>query len=518
MNAPVDLRDITLSDKFEVENGRVFITGTQAIARLLLLQKDLDARNGLNTRGYVSGYRGSPMGMLDNTLWREKKRMEAAGVVFNPGVNEDLAATSVWGTQQVAFFPDPKVDGVYAMWYGKAPGVDRSADVLRHGNTAGAAPNGGVLLAVGDDHPGKSSTVVNQSEPLLQALHIPVLYPSNVEEIITFGLLGWAMSRHIGLWVGLKTINETVEQTQTVDISLGQFRPVLPDRGETSVNLVKPGFAPQADEARMVRNRLPLIGDFVRANKIDRQVFDGAGGIGIVTSGKGYNDTRAALDMIGLGEARLKELGIAIYKVGCIWPLEETGLREFAEGRPELILVEEKREMIEGQVAKIFMNDSTRPTIIGKTDDAGGAMLPSDVQLTPIMIAQALVKRFTKAGLLTSEELAAFSKVVDVFSPPPPKLEQYGGDGRMPYFCSGCPHNTSTKLPEGSFGMAGIGCHGLALLMRKDTLPPIHMGGEGMNWAGAAPSLAPTTCSKTSATALISIRVLWRSARQSRRV
>ena len=489
MSGMPELMDVELSDKFEKDDGRIFISGTQALARIALIQGQLDQQRGLNTRGFISGYRGSPLGMLDNTLWREKSRMEQAGVVFQPGVNEDLAATAVWGTQQLEFFPDPQVDGVYAMWYGKAPGVDRSADVMRHGNNFGTHRHGGVLVAVGDDHPGKSSTVVNQSEPLLAALDIPVLYPSDVQEIIEFGLLGWELSRYSGLWVGLKTVNETVEQTQTVSLYTSDFHVELPDRGldTDNVNIKRAGFNPQAMEVTVKRVRLPQVHKFVRANNIDKLRIGGTDGLGIVTSGKSYSDVIQALSLLGLDTAAAKSLGIAIYKVGCVWPLEPEGLQEFAHGRQELLFVEEKSAMLEPQAAQLFINAVERPRLVGKCDELGNTLLPSDVQLEPAAIADVIVARLAALGSAQPglcERHSALQRSLSEnaqFTDAAP-----AGLMRTPYFCSGCPHNTSTRVPEGSQAMAGIGCHGMAMLKRADTLLPTHMGGEGMNWAGVA--------------------------------
>ncbi len=479
---------VKLADKFDKHEGRIFINGTQALARIALVQREVDRRNGLNTRGYISGYRGSPLGALDSALMREKKRIEAAGIVFQPGVNEDLAATAVWGTQQIDAFPDPQVDGVYAMWYGKGPGVDRSADVMRHGNYYGTHRNGGVLVAMGDDHPGKSSTVVNQSDPLMAAMHIPVLYPSDVQEIMHFGLMGWQLSRYSGLWVGLKTVNETVEQTQTVTVS-SNFSVEWPDRGpmDDQVNYrTDTPPIPQAMELTVKRIRLPLVHQFVRANHIDREVIGGRGGLGIVTAGKNYPDVLQALSLLGLSEEAARDLGIAIYKVGCVWPLEPQGLKEFAAGRKELLFVEEKSAMMEPQAAQILFNMADRPHLVGKLDESGETLFPSDIQLEPAEIAGVLVARLQAMGVATPELSDTCQRLLEnLSSNQAVAASNQAGALRLPYFCSGCPHNTSTRVPEGSLAMAGIGCHAMATLMRKDTLLPTHMGGEGVHWSGA---------------------------------
>ena len=490
MSGNLALQTVTLADKFEKHDGRIFISGTQALARLALEQAGIDRAVGLNTRGFISGYRGSPLGMLDNVLWREKQRMDDAGVVFQPGVNEDLAATAVWGTQQLEFFPDPQVDGVYAMWYGKAPGVDRSADVMRHGNNFGTHRHGGVLAVVGDDHPGKSSTVVNQSEPLFAAMQMPVLYPADVQEILDFGLLGWQLSRYCGLWVALKTVNETVEQTQTVTLRGDGFSVELPDRGldADNVNIRRGGFNPQAMEVTVKRVRLPQVHRFVRANGLDRAQVGGSGGLGIVTAGKSYADVLQALSLLGLDSDSSRALGLSVYKVGCIWPLEPLGLKEFAQGRPELLFVEEKSPMLEPQAAQLLVNDPERPRLVGKQDELGNTLLPGDVQLEPSVIADVIVARLAALGAADPTLEARHRALQESlernqrFSNATPASTM-----RIPYFCSGCPHNTSTRVPEGSMAMAGIGCHGMAMLKRTDTLLPTHMGGEGINWAGVSP-------------------------------
>lgn len=488
MNMEAGLKNVDLSDKFERSEGRIFISGTQALARLTLVQRELDQKAGLNTRGFISGYRGSPLGVLDNTLWREKERLDAAGVVFQPGVNEDLGATMVAGTQQIDNYPDPLVDGVYAMWYGKGPGVDRCGDVFRHGNTHGSHKHGGVLVVAGDDHPGKSSTVANQSEPLLAALLIPTLYPSNVQEIIDFGLLGWAMSRYTGLWVGLKTVNETIEQTQTVDVDTDAFQVTLPDRGDdVDPNIqAPPAYNPAGDEVKLKRVRLPLVHKFVRANGVDREEIGGRGGLGIVTSGKSYADVLQALDLLGLTAEDLRAIGLSIWKVGCVWPVEPEGLRAFAKGREELLFLEEKNAVIEPQAAQILYAMEDRPRLTGKVDQDGLPQVPSDLQLEPLGIADIVVDRLDKLGRVSDELRARHAVLRSSNAAASAALAAPGGSARTPWFCSGCPHNTSTRLPDGSLAIGGIGCHGMTTFKRPETMLSLHMGSEGVNWAGAA--------------------------------
>jgi len=476
----------TLDDKYTVTNGRIFINGVQALARLPLLQKDLDRAAGLNTAGYITGYRGSPLGGLDLTLFRERARLAENDVVFRPGVNEDLAMTAVWGTQLLKTLPDPKFDGVFAYWYAKGPGVDRSGDPLKHGNYAGTNRNGGVLVVYGDDHPGKSSTISHQSEQALAAHSVPTLYPANVGEFIEFGLKGWALSRYSGLWVGFKTVNETVEQTATIDLDLDHFDIVRPERGELAPGTVNIDSAeivwpPVKSEMAVTRVRIPLAHRFVRANGIDRVTLRSSRpGLGIVTAGKAFMDVEQALQLLGIDAGRADAMGLSVYKVGMIWPVEPEGLKEFAAGQQELLFIEEKKAFMEEQAARILYNEARRPVITGKVDTDGARLLESDVQLEPLLVAQAIVRRLEALGL-ADEALRARLQLLQ----PPPAAPAAGPLlMRAPYFCSGCPHNTSTKVPEGSLAMAGIGCHAMAVFTRPDTLAPSHMGGEGGQWAG----------------------------------
>ncbi|MFT4119679.1 indolepyruvate ferredoxin oxidoreductase family protein [Bradyrhizobium sp.] len=480
MNIP--LRDVSLLDRYTQSSGVLFLNGTQALVRLLLAQRERDRKAGLNTAGFVSGYRGSPLGGFDMELWRSQKFLKESGVIFQPGVNEDLAATSVWGTQQIDSLPGKTVDGVFAMWYGKGPGVDRSGDPFKHGNYAGTTCHGGVLVVYGDDHPGKSSTVAHQSEQALAANLIPSLYPSNVQEIIEYGLHGWAMSRHTGLWVGLKTVNETVETTSTVALADGEplISPLNADESNPAIR-PQPDYGPQRDETAVIRHRLPRIHDYARVNRLDARRFGKAGArLGIVTAGKAYADLVDALNLLGIDQSRAEALGLSVYKVGLIWPLEPTGLAEFAEGCEELLFVEEKRAFLEDQAAKILFNRPVRPRLTGKDDLDGNALLPSDVQLNPVVIARALVARLAALGMADQALKNALEKSDSGTAPTPAP----GQAVRVPYFCSGCPHNTSTKVPEGSVAMSGIGCHSMAMWMNRDTVKPVQMGGEGANWIG----------------------------------
>jgi len=488
------LANVSLDEKYTRERGRVFLTGNQALVRLLLLQRQLDAAAGLNTAGFVSGYRGSPLGGYDMELWENTKLLQESHIVFRPGVNEDLAATAIWGTQQAVLLPGAKVDGVFSIWYGKGPGVDRSGDALKHGNRQGASAHGGVLVAMGDDHPGKSSTISHQSEQALSAHHIPVLFPSSVQELLEFGLAGWALSRFSGLWVGLKCVNETVEATATVDIDPERFTFVRPaitlPPGGLNVN-PRPMVMREADEMLVVRHRLPAALAFVRANSIDRVVIDGTKRrLGIVTSGKAFVDVQQALAALGIDAARARDLGVRVYKVGMIWPLEPEGLREFAAGHEELLFVEEKAAFVEDQAAKILyhMPAGERPRLTGKRDEHGAPLLPADVQIQFSDVAVVIAQRLAALGALDEplqRRLALLQGRISRARETAP-----GPVARTPYFCSGCPHNTSTKVPEGSIALAGIGCHTMAGGMNRRTLMPTQMGGEGLNWTGIAPFTA----------------------------
>jgi len=477
-------RAITLDDKYTVTRGRIYLNGVQALVRLPLLQKDLDRRAGLNTAGYITGYRGSPLSGLDAELEGERARLEANDIVFRPGTNEDLAMTAIWGTQLLKALPGPKFDGVFAYWYAKGPGVDRSGDPMKHGNHQGTNANGGVLIVYGDDHPGKSSTISHQSEQALAANLLPSLYPCGVAEFIEFGLKGWAMSRYAGLWIGFKTVNETIEQTATVEIDLDGLRIDRPDRGELAPGTVniESGelvWPPVRHEIAINSVRFPLLHRFVRANGIDKTpITSSRPRLGIVTAGKAYMDVLQAFQMLGIDSSRADELGISVYKVGLIWPVEPEGLREFAQRQETLLFVEEKKSFVEDQAAKVLYNEAVRPRIVGKVDEDGAKLLPSDIQLDPAAIAIAIVGRLEKLGIDDETIRARVAELRPMLERPP----ELPAAVRSPYFCSGCPHNTSTKVPDGSYAMSGIGCHTMVVFTRRETLPPSQMGGEGGQW------------------------------------
>ena len=489
MNAPLDvsaLREVTLQDRYGLQPGTVLLNGNQAIVRALLLQRELDRRAGLKTAGYVSGYRGSPLGGLDQTLWGAKAALAAADVSFEPGVNEELAATAVWGAQQIAVMGEATVDGVFGLWYGKGPGVDRAGDPLKHGNYAGTHPNGGVLVVAGDDHQGKSSTVAHHSQQALAAHSIPTLYPADVGEFQRFALLGWELSRYSGCWVGFKVVNETAEQAMTCDFDLDAFQVERPDPGALPPEGIhyRGVYAPAMDEMLVRRWRLPLVHRFVRANGIDRVMLGKAGArFGIVTAGKCWHELRLALRALGLDGDRAEEVGLAVYKVGLLWPLEPLGLGEFASGKDELLVVEDKTAFVETQAAAILYNAERRPRIAGKNDPAGQPLLNSDVGYEPLDLALVIAGRLQAAGLW-DEALQARLDALNASRRALLAVMAPADVKRAPFFCSGCPHNTSTKIPEGSRALAGIGCHGMAMYARPGTMVPTQMGGEGTQWIG----------------------------------
>jgi indolepyruvate ferredoxin oxidoreductase len=498
MNAPLPLSalaNVSLDDKYTQEKGRVFLTGTQALIRLLILQHQRDQLAGLNTAGYVSGYRGSPLGGLDQGLWKAEKFLAEHHIKFQPGVNEDMAATAIWGTQQVNMYPDANFDGVFSMWYGKGPGVDRSGDVLKHANFAGTSQHGGVLALAGDDHAAKSSTVPHQTDHAFSAAMIPVLYPSSVQEILDLGLHGWAMSRYSGCWVAFKCVADTVESSASVSIDPERLQIVIPTDfpfPPDGVNIRWPDpFLVQ--EARMHDYKIYAALHYARVNKLNKIIFDSPKPrFGIITSGKSYLDVRQALGDLGIDQAHAAELGIRLFKVAMPWPLEPESVRQFAEGLEEILVVEEKRQVVEYQLKEQLYNwrEDVRPRVVGKFGEKGEWLqprgewlLPAAGELTPAMIARVIASRI--ARFHTSERIKQRVEFINAKEAAlsQPKI----AIARTPYFCSGCPHNTSTKVPEGSRAVAGIGCHWMALLMDRNTSTFTHMGGEGMSWAGQAP-------------------------------
>ena len=492
--------DYPLDHKYTRHEGRIYLSGVQALVRLPLMQHLRDRAAGLNTAGFVSGYRGSPLGGFDLELWRAGKHLAAAGVRFQPGLNEDLAATMVWGTQQVNLFPGATVEGVYGMWYGKGPGVDRSGDVFKHANAAGTSRLGGVLALAADDHACRSSTLPHGSEEEFVSAMMPVLNPSGVQDVLDMGLLGWAMSRYTGRWVGFKTIAETVESSASVDVDPFARRIVLPEdfempEGGLSIRWPDP---PLDQEMRLHRYAVKAAQAFARANGIDRVVLDSPHArLGIVTTGKSYLDVLQALEYLGLDETACRDIGIRVYKVGMSWPLEPQGIAAFARGLGDIVVVEEKKAFIEAQMKEQFYNWpaawGARPSIVGKYDEAGEWILPSTGELTPATIAGVIGRRILRLlqrapGAAGTESIEQRLRWMDEKET---EMALPRADfPRVPHYCSGCPHNTSTVVPDGSRAMAGIGCHYMVTWMGRHTDTFTHMGGEGVPWAGQAPFTA----------------------------
>ncbi|CAN5119942.1 indolepyruvate ferredoxin oxidoreductase family protein [soil metagenome] len=522
MNAPLPesirkaLETVSLDDKYSLENGRAFMSGVQALVRLPMLQKKRDAFAGLNTGGFISGYRGSPLGGYDQALWQAKKHLAERNIVFQPGVNEELAATAVWGSQQLDLYPQSKkFDGVFGIWYGKGPGVDRCSDVFKHANMAGTSKHGGVIALAGDDHIAKSSTAAHQSDHIFKACGLPVFFPSSVQDILDMGLHAFAMSRFAGVWSGMKTIQEIVESASSVFVDPDRVDIVIPtdfQMPEGGLHIRWPD-APLEQEARLMDHKWYAALAYVRANKLNYNVIEGPNDrFGLIASGKAYNDTRQALHDLGLDDAECRRLGIRLHKVNVVWPLEATITRDFAQGLQEILVVEEKRQVIEYQLKEELYNwrPDVRPNVLGKFDEvegdgtttpfgAGGGewsqpnpsknwLLRPQADLTPAIIAKAINKRLKKLGVDADTQARMDARIALIEAKERSLVVQAIDSGeRTPFFCSGCPHNTSTKVPEGSRAVAGIGCHYMAVWMDRSTVTFSQMGGEGVSWIGQAP-------------------------------
>ncbi len=485
-------QDVSLHDRYDLSKETVLLNGTQALVRLMLTQAARDKAAGYNTAGYVTGYRGSPLGAVDMQMQRASKDLEEAQVRFEPGLNEDLAATAVWGTQNVGLRDDAKYEGVFSLWYGKGPGVDRSGDAFRHGNLAGSAARGGVVLALGDDHTGESSTTCHQSDWAMLDAYVPVLSPAGVQEIIDFGLYGFALSRYSGLWTGLKLMKDTVEATSVIDGRVDRMMFVTPDNHvlpEDGLNIrLGDHWVPQ--EERLVKAKRFAAEAFARANGIDRRVWGKPGAkIGVAAAGKNWLDVQHALNLLGLDAEKAERLGLTTYKIGQSFPLDLVNFRDWARDLDLIVIVEEKRKLIEVQVKEAMFDDTPRPRVYGWFKGGSGGLgreelFPSHYALDPVTVAQKLAEILEEEGRGTDEILGRLEnlKAASQASENTPGIAT-----RTPYYCSGCPHNTSTKLPEGSRGGAGIGCHTMVLWMDRETYGLTHMGAEGANWIGEGP-------------------------------
>lgn len=476
---------ITLNDRFDLSKDQVLLNGTQALVRLMLMQKARDTAAGVNTAGLVTGYRGSPLGAVDMWMERAGKVLAASDIVFQAGLNEDLAATALWGAQQAELRGEGKFDGVFGLWYGKGPGVDRTGDVMRHANMAGTSRFGGVLMAMGDDHTGESSTVLHQSDGALIDAYMPVLSPAGVQEILDFGIYGYGLSRFASVWAGLKLMKDTVEVTSVVDGRADRLALVTPEvempEGGVNIRLVDDRIV---QEARLLTVKRPLMEAYARANRIDQRVWGAPGAkIGFVAAGKTWLDLTHALSLLGIDAARAAELGITTYKVGQVWPLDQASFEEVAAGLDLIVVVEEKKKLLEGQIKEALFHKRRDLRVYGAETDRGEALFTSAYALDPIEIAEALGRILIEEGRGSEALEGALARL---------KAAQQANNAegiaaRLPYFCAGCPHNSSTKVPEGSRAYAGIGCHFMAQWMDRKTLGFTHMGGEGASWIGEAP-------------------------------
>ncbi len=483
------LKQVSLDDKYALDATRAYMTGIEALVRLPMLQHQRDLSRGLNTAAFISGYRGSPLGTVDQAMWKAKPFLDRHNIHFQPGVNEDLAATAVWGSQQTNLFGNAKYDGVFGMWYGKGPGVDRSMDVIKHANAFGTSRYGGVLAVAGDDHACKSSTLPHQSEHMFIGASIPVLNPSNVQEVLDLGVYGWELSRYSGCWVGLKAITENMDSAISAEVDPSRINIVIPEDFELPEDGVHARWPdkPLEQELRLNKYKIYAARAFARANRLNRVVVDSPNPrFGIITTGKAYLDVMQALEDLGIDENLAAQIGLRVYKVGMSWPLEPLGTHEFADGLEEIMVVEEKRSIIEDQLTGQLYNYpvAQRPRVIGEFDEEGRDLLPNLGELTPAMIARAIAGRITR--FFQSDSIQAR---LDFLERKEQSLAQPRAIAeRVPHFCSGCPHNTSTKVPDGSRAMGGIGCHYMATWMPdRETHTFSQMGGEGVAWIGQAP-------------------------------
>ena len=491
--------DYKLSDNLWAPGGSVFLTGTQALVRLLVMQRERDAVAGLNTQGFISGYRGSPLGMVDQAVWKAGAKFTESGIRFVPAINEELAATQVLGTQRVESDPERTADGVFALWYGKGPGVDRAGDAIKHGNAYGSSPHGGVLVVAGDDHGCVSSSMPHQSDHAFQAWQMPIVAPANVAEMLTFGLYGWALSRYSGAWVGCTALSEVVESGGTVDLDavLAQANAWV---GGDAVRARTAHVAP-ADglhyrwpdlpslriESRLA-DKLAAVAAFARVNTIDREVIASPNAsVGIVTCGKAHLDLMEVLRRLQITPEMLGAAGVRLYKVGLSFPIETTRMRAFAHGLREILVIEEKGAIVEAQLRELFYNApvDARPALVGKLDAAGAPLVSALGELRPSRLIE-LVAHWLAAHFPNNAVLGDHLQHVRDFTPPDLLANEADSVKRVPYFCAGCPHNTSTKVPEGSIARAGIGCHFMANWMDRSTAGLIQMGGEGVDWVSHA--------------------------------
>ena len=478
------MQNVSLEDKYELNKGRIFVNGTQVLVKLPFIQKKIDLLNGLNTSGFISGYRGSPLGAYDKALWQAKTYLKKNDIMFSPGLNEDLAATAVWGTQQPNLISDSNNDGVFSIWYGKGPGVDRSGDAFKHGNSAGTSKNGGVLLLLGDDHTAKSSTLAHQSEYAMLDAQIPILNPSNLQDLLEYGIFGWHLSRFSGLWVSLKCITTTIDSSSSIDIDISKLnfqKPVI-NKNLGNVNIRIPDVILE-QETRITDLKIPAAINFATLNNINKVIFnEGKKHLGIISTGKAFSDTMDCLKNLNIDQKKAEKLGIHLLKVGMTWPLESKKIEDFSRNMREVIVIEEKRDFLETNIKNILYNKKNMPkSIVGKLDENGNRLIKEGYEINKTDLKYVLISRIEKTCKVDLKILStSYQSSVK-------KVSKKNKIERTPYFCSGCPHNTSTKVPDGSKAMAGIGCHFMAAWMNRKTSLFTHMGAEGANWIGMAP-------------------------------
>ena len=481
----MELKEVSLKDRYDLDKDQIILNGTQALVRLMLMQKARDRLCGNDTAGLVTGYRGSPMGSVDFQMQIAKKELSESDILFQLGLNEDLAATALWGSQQSELRGEGKFDGVFGLWYGKGPGIDRSGDVMRHANMAGTSPLGGVLMAMGDDHTGESSTTLHQSDFALIDAMMPILSPAGVQEILDYGLLGIAMSRFAGVWVGLKCTKDTIEVTSVVDARNDRINISLPNLdlpdGGLNIRLVD---LPINQEERLHRYKKIAVEEFARLNKIDQHVHGKSDSkIGFVAAGKNWLDLAHSMQLLGLDEDECNLLKIKTYKIGMIWPLDTVSFKKWCQDLDFIIVIEEKRKILEPQIKEVLFDNNLNCEVFGSKDDEKNILFPTQYAIDPVFIAQKVGEILKRIGCTSEKITSALSGLNEAT-----KLENIPEIAtRTPYFCSGCPHNSSTKIPEGSRAYAGIGCHYMVQWMDRDTLGYTHMGGEGANWIGEAP-------------------------------
>ncbi|MBZ0215026.1 MAG: indolepyruvate ferredoxin oxidoreductase family protein [Fimbriimonadaceae bacterium] len=485
------IKGFGLDDKYTADSGRVYLTGVQALVRLPLDLARLDRANKLDTAGYISGYRGSPLSGYDTELGRAGRHLAANGIVFQPGVNEELAATAVWGTQKTGLHPNAKHQGVFGIWYGKSPGVDRTGDVFKHANHTGTAKYGGVLAIAGDDPLAKSSSLPNQSDYAFVDAEIPVLVPADLQDLLDLALHGIALSRYSGAWCGLIAYTDILDSSGVINVDPARLSFKLPKEDQNPRRArelnCEMDIGNRFDTEVLTRGlRLPGAKAYARANRLDYHAFGASNPrYGIVVAGRAYRDLMQAFKLFGIDDATAKDIGLGVFKVSMVWPIEPEGLRSFATGAEKVLVVEHKRALVEPQFKEQAYHwpESKRPEIWGKTDPKGKPLLADVSELSAYDLGDALLRFLPKTKINSG-----IRSVLKKFKSHLERAEKAATDVlRSPFFCSGCPHNSSTVAPDGSRVMGGVGCHLMTATMDRSTDGVCHMGGEGVMWLGQVP-------------------------------